>query len=92
MSTEPLQKKPKTDDLTVPKEEDEETDHTEETKEKLEPTAMKVNPDGTKYFDLSDRRRCTVREYRDEILVDLREVRYLFIDIIDRLLNVSFMI
>merc|ERR1712021_54326 len=62
--------------LTVAKKEvgvAEDEDKEEDNEEKREPTALKINKDGTKDFDLSDKRRCTVREWKDEIFVDLRE-------------------
>ena len=62
MSTEePQAKKPKV--------EEQEVSHHDEK------TAAKQNEEGDTYFELSKKRRLTIRSYRGKTLVDLREVR-----------------
>jgi Transcriptional Coactivator p15 (PC4) len=40
--------------------------------------ASKSNEEGDKYWELSSQRRITVRSFKGNILVDIREVCYLF--------------
>ena len=62
-TVEPVSKKQKV--------EDEEDDDKEEQEE--EDVVVKINKDGEKYFDISAKRRVTVRKFKSTILIDIRE-------------------
>lgn len=47
----------------------------EEEEEEQEETTPLRNDEGNAYVELSPKRRCTVREWKGNILVDIREVR-----------------
>jgi hypothetical protein len=80
---EPKMKKPKVEDTDDAVEENEnenekhqEVDEEEEEEEPQEDKILK-NDNGESYFDISAKKRVTVRKWNGNVLVDIREVRWL---------------
>ena len=68
----PEAKKAKILATTSVKKEEEEDDHETETE-----SVVKRNADGEAYVELGTKKRCTVRKWNNNVLVDIREVRVL---------------
>ena len=79
----PETKKAKTSTAARVKKEEEEDeheneDHVEDNQAESETdSAIKRNADGEAYFELGPKKRCTVRKWNNNVLVDIREVIYL---------------
>ena len=73
---EPKKAKTKTSSARVKKEEDanEDGDDNDEDEEAESESSVKRNADGEAYFELGTKKRCTVRKWNNNVLVDIREV------------------
>ncbi len=71
----PESKKAKKSTARVKKEEDEEDGDDDDEDEAAESeSSVKRNADGEAYFELGTKKRCTVRKWNNNVLVDIREV------------------
>lgn len=71
----PESKKAKKSTARVKKEEDEEDGDDDDEEEAAESeSSVKRNADGEAYFELGTKKRCTVRKWNNNVLVDIREV------------------
>ena len=68
----PEPKKAKTSTARVKREEQDEDDDEDEAAESE--SSVKRNADGEAYFELGTKKRCTVRKWNNNVLVDIREV------------------
>eukprot|EP00544_Gedaniella_sp_CCMP2646_P011742 CAMPEP_0202481844 /NCGR_PEP_ID=MMETSP1361-20130828/1327_1 /ASSEMBLY_ACC=CAM_ASM_000849 /TAXON_ID=210615 /ORGANISM="Staurosira complex sp., Strain CCMP2646" /LENGTH=127 /DNA_ID=CAMNT_0049109473 /DNA_START=17 /DNA_END=400 /DNA_ORIENTATION=+ len=72
---EPKAKRPKLGDEEVKEEDDDDDDDEKETPStNTTTTTLERNDDGDAYIELSPKRRCTVRQWKGKVLVDIREV------------------
>lgn len=67
---EPKAKRPKVEKVANEEEQDDDEDETPSTN-----TTLERNDDGDAFVELSPKRRCTVRQWKGKVLVDIREVR-----------------
>jgi hypothetical protein len=56
------------------KKDEEDGDEDENADDEENETAVKCNADGEAYFELGTKKRCTVRKWNNNVLVDIREV------------------
>jgi hypothetical protein len=76
----PKAKRPKlSDDKEAEEEQDDDDDDDDDEEEtpstNTTTTTLERNDDGDAYIELSSKRRCTVRQWKGKVLVDIREVR-----------------
>jgi hypothetical protein len=72
---EPKAKRPKLGDEEVKEEDDDDDEEKETPSTNTTTTTLERNDDGDAYIELSPKRRCTVRQWKGKVLVDIREVR-----------------
>ena len=70
----PESKKAKTSTARVKREEDEQDEDDDEDEAAESESSVKRNADGEAYFELGTKKRCTVRKWNNNVLVDIREV------------------
>lgn len=62
----------------VKKNEEDDDEEDDENADDENGTAVKRNADGEAYFELGTKKRCTVRKWNNNVLVDIREVNFAF--------------
>jgi hypothetical protein len=72
---EPKAKRPKLSDDKEAEEEQDDEEEEETPSTNITTTTLERNDDGDAYIELSSKRRCTVRQWKGKVLVDIREVR-----------------
>jgi hypothetical protein len=71
---EPKAKRPKLSDDKEAEEEQDDEEEEETPSTNITTTTLERNDDGDAYIELSSKRRCTVRQWKGKVLVDIREV------------------
>ena len=73
MSSPPAQKRKLSPDYVVEDSDEAQEVEKDEKEEEQDASKMKKNEEGEPYFELTDKRRVTVRRFKGKVLVDIRE-------------------